>query len=60
MSVFVWEDGARFDDVMNSYMNMEDNSGIDPRFPTMLFGDSSAMGNLVNASEVLNHNISVQ
>lgn len=60
MSVFIWEDGARFDDVINGYMNMEDTSGIDPRFPPRLVGNSSVMGNLVNASEILNHNISVQ
>lgn len=60
MSIFIWEDGARFDDAMNDYMSEETTTGIDPRFPLKLLGNTSGIESLVNASEILAHDVSIQ
>ena len=36
LTLFLWENGATFDDTMNKYTSADFPAGIDPRFPAIL------------------------
>lgn len=59
LSVFVWQDGAEFDQTMNNYMNAPFPTGIDPSNPAVLQSKLSLLGNLTAADIMLPGNASL-
>ena len=50
VSMFVWMNGAQFQDVLNAYMSVRYPRAIDPKQPTGNFNGSASLGN--NSSSV--------
>ena len=59
LSMFVWRDGADFDQTMNEYMRAQFPRGIDPANPAVMFSMLSSVGNLTVGSNALEGNASL-
>lgn len=59
LTLFLWKDGARFDDVMGRYMSAENSSGIDPSRPEVLREEVGFVGNLSGVVSVMPRRTSV-
>lgn len=59
LTLFLWEDGAQFDDVMGRYMSAEAPSGIDPERPEVLSEGVGFAGNSSVVLSVTQRNLSV-
>lgn len=59
LTLFIWEDGALFDDAINDYIGSDSPSGLDPFRPLMLLSTSSSTGNTSLLMSVSRQNLSV-
>ena len=59
LSIFLWEDGSRFDQTMNDYMSAPFPAGIDPANPTILQSNLLSLGNSTTAGLLLTGNVSI-
>ena len=59
LSVFVWQDGAPFDLMMNRYMSAQLPAGIDPIDPMTLQSNFLSLGNLTTDGLLLTGNVSI-
>ncbi len=59
LSVFVWQNGARFDRTINDYMSAPFPVGIDPSNPDRVRNSVLFSGNLTTSGIILTGNASV-
>lgn len=59
LSVFVWQDGAEFDQTINNYMSAPFPTGIDPGNPATLQSNISFVGNSTAAGIMVTANSSM-
>ena len=57
--MFVWQDGAPFDQMMNRYMSAQVPAGIDPAEPTILQSNFLSLENLTTDGLLLTGNVSI-
>lgn len=59
LSLFLWEDGAWFDDIINDYWGTDSPSAIDPLNPLKLLKNSNSTGDTNLTLSMISQNISI-
>ena len=59
LSLFIWEDGAWFDDIMNEYWGTDSPVAIDPLNPFKLLKNSNSTGESNQTVSLVSQNISI-
>lgn len=56
LSVYMWQDGALFDRIMNQYMSVDYPRGVDPANPVAHLSRNNPEANLTSMTSTLSEN----